>query len=148
MDQKILRKIQIVASVTITILCLALSASLIREMLMKPSYSDRFPLRTVILQVPIASRDAYFKKFNAFASQYGFTPRIARIDPRPGEYDTSMFRHDIEILGLNPFEPDVFKIAFYASPDLVVSNEIIEPLFESFKKTMIEVTGVTIKPSK
>ena len=112
------------------------------------SFPSRFPLHTVWLKVPISSRDDFFSQFNKLAGQQGFTPRISRSDPVEERFSISMFRRDIEVLGSNPFDLDVYQVEFYASPNVAVPPNVIDPLFDTFRRTMAETPGVVIAKSK
>jgi hypothetical protein len=109
-------------------------------------YKTESPIWSAKATVASAARNVFLAEVAKFADEERFAIRIAEPRSDREHFVVDMWREDVDIIILNPFDdPTQFRCAFYQAGALPVPNDVILRLADHLKRIATEVAGVLIQ---
>lgn len=88
---------------------------------------QRLPLRALNVTIDANDRERFFEQLREFSDQNGFAIRIARTTPS-GNFNAQMWREDIRVTAVNPFEEGKYRVRFYRNNAPIVDDAVLDRL--------------------
>ena len=76
-------------------------------------HRDRLPVRSANLCVGSSNFSLLFSEFRAFAADNRAKIDISRVSPSEPRYRIQLWSEEVEIIAVNPFEIEVFRVGVY-----------------------------------
>ena len=95
---------------------------------MNATSQDQIPLRSIAIEIDPLRIEEVYDQIRSFSDKNGFAVRIAATRPDGLHFIAQLWREDIKIVVLNPFEPPEIRISFYKNSELAVPESSIDAL--------------------
>lgn len=96
----------------------------------------------------VAQRDRFFDQLRKFSDKHAFAIRIAPTTPEDKNFISQMWREDIKLVMVNPFEEGKYRIYFYKNSVNGVQEDILNLLVLELKAFLTETPGVIVTDRK
>ncbi|WP_444941311.1 hypothetical protein ACJJI3_01905 [Microbulbifer sp. ZKSA004] len=91
------------------------------------------------------SPDTRSDRIETFADSNAFAIRSAPTRPNSSSSLTQFWREDIKIIGVNPFDPNIYKFRFYKNDDAPVVPESLKQLVREIKGVAKNLEGASFE---
>ena len=106
-----------------------------------PSNNARLPSRNYVFRLAPRTQEVFFEQMCLYAQVHGFTIHIGATDRQNVGYNVVLQRSDVEVIGVNPWEPLAFDMGFVINPGSNVSDAVLDALVASLKQTVEQIPG-------
>lgn len=96
------------------------------------------PLRALNVSIDIDNREIFFDQLRKFSDKHAFAIRLAPNTPDGKSFIGQMWREDIKIVAVNPFEEDKFIIYFYQNDTPYVGEAVLNMLVSELSAMLRE----------
>jgi len=124
----------------------AACVGLLREVSVNAQTREEAPVRQIKLIVGPSIRQEFFDGLASFASQASFEFRVEPTRPGGEYFLVSMWRADMDIVGLNPLNPTVFNVYFYVHSPRTLTEAQIDALAAQLKESVVVPGGARLAP--
>lgn len=102
------------------------------------------PICTLNVDIEVDQRDILFKQLKLFSEKHAFAIRIAPTTPDEKSFISQLWREDVKIAIVNPFEEGKYKIYFYKNSTAAVQQDVLKLLVSELKSFLAEIPNVVI----
>lgn len=102
------------------------------------------PILAFDVVIDVDQRENLFDQLRAFAEKHSFAIRIAPTTPNTDHYLGQLWREDIKLVMVNPFEEGKYRIYFYKNDVDTVSGEILDLLASDLQFFLSDVPDLVI----
>ena len=92
----------------------------------------------------VEQRDRLFDQLRKFSDKHAFAIRIAPTRPEGKNFLIQLWREDIKLVMVNPFEEGKYRIYFYKNSIYAVPEDILNLLVLELKGFLTETSGVIV----
>jgi len=127
------------------LVCLVLSIWTQRNNVMAGLSEPERPIGSVVARVDDAAQQTFLDRVKEFAETKAFAIRISQTNPDGKHFLVQMWREDVNIVAVNPFEDaQEFRINFYQTGTQSVPAEVISELVNELRRSLAAIEGVTL----
>lgn len=105
--------------------------------------NPELPIKTLRFTVAEQSHAAFVDEVEGFARANGFHTRVGKPTPAERAVTIQMWREDLKVIGVNPFDPSEFRLSFYSSSEHA-DSALVERLAENLVDQTTSVAGVAL----
>lgn len=87
----------------------------------------------------------FFSRIETFADENAFAIRSAPTRPSSSSSLTQLWREDIKIIGVNPFDPNIYKFRFYKNDGAPIKSESLNHLVKQIKEVSNNLEGASFE---
>ena len=80
-----------------------------------------------------------------YAEQHAFAMRIGQSDPSGDDVLIQMWREDVKLIGVNPFEPGEYRVSFYLTGGGTVPDAVLDSLVNSLGRELASVPSLSMQ---
>lgn len=102
------------------------------------------PIRKIEVSFDEGQHEQFFEQMKAFSDKHGFAIRVAPTTPTGKDFIIEMWREDLKILAVNPFDPGIFKIGIYKNDGQEIPSEYLDKLIDDFEGFSRKVAGAKV----
>lgn len=95
-------------------------------------------LRALSVSIDIDKRDFFFDQLRKFSDKHAFAVRLAPNTPDGKSFIGQMWREDIKLVAVNPFEEDKFRIYFYQNGTSSVDEDVLDALVADLSALLVD----------
>lgn len=106
--------------------------------------ASKHPVESMSIGVPEGSRGEFLAALTRFAQFNKLAVDTKAIAPNGIEYRTWLANSDVEIIAVNPFDPEVFIVTFYYGTSGRNSGGYIRMAYSALACMLTNIAGVTI----
>ncbi|WP_041588463.1 hypothetical protein [Thalassolituus oleivorans] len=96
----------------------------------------------------VEQRDRLFDQLRRFSDKHAFAIRIAPTTPEDKNLISHMWREDIKLVMVNPFEEEKYRIYFYKNSANAVPEDILNLLVLELKSFLTDTPSVIVTERK
>jgi hypothetical protein len=103
-------------------------------------------MRTIRIVTSERDVNDLLEQLKKFAEENGFAIRVGHTTPDGKRVLVQMWREDIKIIAVNPFDTGAFRVSFYqtcACSQQMVPNSV-GALFDKLKSAVSAIPGITV----
>lgn len=101
------------------------------------------PIRSVYLAIAEGAQHEFVEQLKRFADANAFAMRLGETHPQGDHILVQMWREDIKVIVVNPFDPREFRVSFYENSAEPVVAESLSSLVDNFRSLVGLVRGAT-----
>jgi hypothetical protein len=106
---------------------------------------SRSAVVVIRLNVDASSTDAFAEQVRNFAAKNSFKFRIAATVPDGTHFKMELWRDDIYVIALNPFERENFRVLFFRNSEKIISGPLdIQALANDFMIFIKNVSAIQV----
>ncbi|MEM7621538.1 MAG: hypothetical protein AAF228_14030, partial [Pseudomonadota bacterium] len=106
----------------------------------QPTITAQSPMQMIKINIHNAQQKQLFNQLEKFADKNAFAIRIAQTAPTGKNFSIQMWRHDIKIIGANPFEANAFQLGVFTTTVGVPENiHYIDNLIKDFRSHIEQI---------
>ncbi|QDP00849.1 hypothetical protein [Thalassotalea sp. PS06] len=103
------------------------------------------PIYSITFKISPTTRNVFYSRIEAFAEANAFAIRSAPTRPNSDSSLTQLWREDIKIIGVNPFDPNVYNFHFYNNDSVPVNPKSLSYLVQEIKAVVKNLKGASFE---
>lgn len=103
------------------------------------------PLRTVRFSIDPEAREELAAALGRYAEQHAFAIRIGHSDPSGDHVLIQMWREDVKLIGVNPFELGEYRASFYLTGSKSVPDPVLDSLVIALGEELASVRSLSMQ---
>ena len=125
------------------VICVLIGLAASQVDVMAARIAPENPLRSVRITIGESSQDEFFERLRDFADDNAFAMIVRVVRPDGKHFLVQMWRNDIKVIGVNPFEPGEFRVGFYQNGPVPPPQFSIDYLIDSLRGAVAKIEGAT-----
>lgn len=105
------------------------------------------PLRAFNVTIDVNQREVFFEQLRIFSDKHAFAIRLVSNTPDGKSFIGQMWREDIKLVTVNPFDEGKYRVYFYQNDTPSVDDAVLNLLFSELS-ILLEGKGFTVDERK